>query len=127
MRRAADAGLGIDDGAGEVLVVRDIATRMIAAVPTESRHTDQVVNALKRLFGRRKVKMAYGDVAPEFEAALNEMRIPLDHSWQTKRQFSCGKDQSGNHQHRVYGHAPCRTTSSILDVCPELCYAQLER
>ena len=80
MRRAADAGLGIDDGAREVLVVRDIATRMIAAVSTESRHTDQVVNALKRLFGRRKVKMAYSDVAPEFEAALNESRIPLDHS-----------------------------------------------
>ena len=60
--------------------MRDIATRMIAAVPTESRHTDQVVNALKRLFGRRKVKMAYSDVAPEFEAALNELRIPLDHS-----------------------------------------------
>ena len=80
MRRAADAGLGIDDGAREVLVVRDIATKMIAAIPTESRHTDQVVSALKRLIGRRKVKMAYSDVAPEFEAAMSELRIPLDHS-----------------------------------------------
>ena len=51
MRKAADAGLGVDDGAREVLVVRDIATRMIAAIPTESRHTDQVVNAMKRLIG----------------------------------------------------------------------------
>ena len=59
MRRAADAGLGIEDGAREVLVVRDIATRMITAIPTESRNTDQVVSALKRWFGRRKVKMAY--------------------------------------------------------------------
>ena len=41
------------------LVVRDIATRVIAVIPTETRHTDQVVSALKRLFGRRKVKMAY--------------------------------------------------------------------
>ena len=64
MRKAADAGLGVDDGAREVLVVRDIATRMIAAIPTESRHTDQVVNAMKRLIGKRKVKMAYSDVAP---------------------------------------------------------------
>ena len=79
-RKAADAGLGIDDGAREVLVIRDIATKMIAAIPTESRHTDQVVSALKRLFGRRKVKMAYSDVAPEFEAAMSELRIPLDHS-----------------------------------------------
>ena len=59
MRKAADAGLGIDDGAREVLVIRDVATKMIAAIPTESRHTEQVVSALKRLFGRRKVKMAY--------------------------------------------------------------------
>ena len=70
----------MDDGAREVLVVRDIATRMIAAIPTESRHTDQVVNAMKRLIGRRKVKMAYSDVAPEFEAAMSELRIQLDHS-----------------------------------------------
>ena len=80
MRKAADAGLGIDDGAREVLVIRDIATKMIAAIPTESRHTEQVVSALKRLIGRRKVKMAYSDVAPEFEAAMSELRIPLDHS-----------------------------------------------
>ena len=80
MRKAADAGLGIDDGAREVLVIRDVATKMIAAIPTESRHTEQVVSALKRLFGRRKVKMAYSDVAPEFEAAMSELRIPLDHS-----------------------------------------------
>eukprot|EP00439_Symbiodinium_sp_Y106_P063432 s3839_g9.t2 len=80
MRKAADAGLGIDDGAREVLVIRDVATKMIAAIPTESRHTEQVVSALKRLFGRQKVKMAYSDVAPEFEAAMSELRIPLDHS-----------------------------------------------
>ena len=53
MRKAADAGLGIDDGAREVLVIRDIATKMIAAIPTESRHTEQVVSALKKLIGRR--------------------------------------------------------------------------
>ena len=42
MRKAADAGVGIDDGAREVLVIRDVATKMIAAIPTESRHTEQV-------------------------------------------------------------------------------------
>ena len=63
MRKAADAGL--------MTMVQEkfwsSATKMIAAIPTESRHTEQVVNALKRLIGRRKVKMAYSDVAPEFE------------------------------------------------------------
>ena len=49
MRTAADMGVGLHDEAREVLVVKDLATRAIAAIPTESRHTDPVVNARKRL------------------------------------------------------------------------------
>ena len=52
-------GVGNDDEAREVLVVRDVATRVIAAIPTPSRFTDDVVEALERLIGRRKVKLAY--------------------------------------------------------------------
>ena len=59
MRRAADMGVGNDDEAREVLVVRDVATRVIAAIPTPSRFTDDVVEALERQIGRRKVKLAY--------------------------------------------------------------------
>ena len=80
MRKAADAGLGIDDGAREVLVIRDVATKMIAAIPTESRHTEQVVSALKGCLEDEKSRNSYSDVAPEFEAAMSELRIPLDHS-----------------------------------------------
>ena len=80
MRKPGDAGMRFDDGAREALVARGVATRMNPAIPTESRHTDHVVIAMKRLIGRRKVKMAYSDVAPEFEAAMSELRIPLDHS-----------------------------------------------
>ena len=75
MRKAAGMGVGNDEEAREVLVVRDVATRVIAASPTESRRTDQVVDALRRLFGRRKVKLAYSDVAPEFDAAMAQLRI----------------------------------------------------
>ena len=101
---------------------------MVAAIPTESRHTEQVVSALKRLIGRRKVKMAYSDVAPEFEAAMSELRIPLDHSLpgEAQQQFSCGKNKSGNHQYRGNGHATCRITSAVLEFRVELCYTQLE-
>ena len=74
MRRAADMGVGNDDEAREVLVVRDVATRVIAAIPTMSRLTEDVVEALKRLIGRRKVKLA------EFDAAMAQLRIPIDHS-----------------------------------------------
>ena len=80
MRRAADMGIGNDDEMREVLVVRDVATRVIAAIPTMSRNTDDVVEALKRLIGRRKVKLAYSDVAPEFDAAMAQLKIPIDHS-----------------------------------------------
>ena len=80
MRRAADMGIGNDDEMREVFVVRDVATRVIAAIPTMSRNTDDVVEALKRLIGRRKVKLAYSDVAPEFDAAMAQLRIPIDHS-----------------------------------------------
>ena len=80
MRKAAGMGVGLDDEAREVLVVRDVATRAAAALPAESRHIHQVVNALRKLIGRRKVKLAYSDVAPEFEAEMSELRIPIDHS-----------------------------------------------
>ena len=51
MRRATDMGIGLDDEAKEGLVVKDVATRAVAAIPTESRRTDQVVNALKSSSG----------------------------------------------------------------------------
>ena len=41
MRKAADMGVGLDDEAREFLVVKDAATRAIAAIPTKSCHTDQ--------------------------------------------------------------------------------------
>ena len=80
MRGAADMGLGNDNEAREVLVVRGVATRVIAAIPAPSRYTEDVVEALKRLIGRRKVKLACSDVAPEFDAAMAQLRIPIDHS-----------------------------------------------
>ena len=48
MRRAADMGIGNDDEAREVLVVHDVATRVIAAIPTPSRYTEDVVEAVKK-------------------------------------------------------------------------------
>ncbi|OLP93893.1 hypothetical protein AK812_SmicGene24167 [Symbiodinium microadriaticum] len=80
MRKAADMGMGNDDEDREILVVRDVATKVIAAIPTTNRYTEDVVDALRRLIGRRKVKLAYSDAAPEFDAAMAQLRIPVDHS-----------------------------------------------
>ena len=126
MRKAADAGVGIDDGAREILVVKDVATRMIAAIPTESRHTDQVVDAMKRLMGRRKVKMGYSDVALEFDAAMVELRISIGSftSWLAEEQFSCGKDESRDHQSGRHSFTACWSTCTVLAVCLELCCSQ---
>ncbi|CAE6965643.1 unnamed protein product [Symbiodinium sp. CCMP2456] len=71
VRKAADMGMGNDDEDREILVVRSVATKVIVAIPTKNRCTEDVVDALRRLIGRRKVKLAYSDAAPEFDAASN--------------------------------------------------------
>ena len=126
MRKASDAGMGFDDGVREVLVVRYVATRVIAAIPTESCHTEKAVNALRRLIGRRKVNMAYSDDALEFNAAMAERKIPIDHSLPGKaeQQFSCRKNESGGDQHSFHIPITCWVTCAVLDICSELCHAQ---
>ena len=80
MRDAKDRGVGIDDDTREILVIRDIATKIVAAYPTASRSTDDVVKCLQRFKGKRKIKMAYSDDAGEFTAAADRMGILLDNS-----------------------------------------------
>ena len=80
MRDAKDRGVGIDDDTREILVIRDIATKVVAAYPTASRSTDDVVKCLQRFKGKRKIKMAYSDEAGEFSAAADRLGILLDNS-----------------------------------------------
>ena len=79
-RDAKDRGVGIDDDTREILVVRDIAKKVVAAYPTASRSTDDVVKCLQRFKGKRKIKMAYSDEAGEFNAAADRLGILLDNS-----------------------------------------------
>ena len=85
MRDAKDRGVGIDDDTREILVIRDIATKIVAAYPTASRSTDDVVKCLQRFKGKRKVKMAYSDEAGEFSAAADRLGILLDNSLPGRR------------------------------------------
>ncbi|CAE7562230.1 RE2, partial [Symbiodinium pilosum] len=80
VRDAKDRGVGMDDDAREILVIRDIATKVVAAYPTASRSTDDVVKCLQRFKGKRKIKMAYSDEAGEFTAAADRLGIILDNS-----------------------------------------------
>ena len=52
----------------------------MAAYPTASRSTDDVVKCLQRFKGKRKIKMAYSDEAGEFNAAADRLGIILDNS-----------------------------------------------
>ena len=48
----------------ELFVVKDIATGMLGAFPTEDRMLESVVGALKEFLGGRKGRLAYSDKAP---------------------------------------------------------------
>ena len=66
-----------------MLVVRDCYTGMIGAYPSDRMAKDDVVRAIKQFIGARKVRQAYSDHAPQFIKfieAMNEMKIPIDHS-----------------------------------------------
>ena len=53
---------------------------MVLGSPVPDKSTETVVLAIKRFIGERKVTCAYSDSAPSFEAAMNELGIPLDKS-----------------------------------------------
>ena len=64
----------------ELLVIRDRYSGMVLGSPVPDKSTETVVLAIKKFVGERKVVCAYSDSAPSFEAAMNELGIPLDKS-----------------------------------------------
>ena len=64
----------------EVLVVRNCYTGLIGAYPSDRMAKDDVVRAIKQFIGAKKVRQAYHDHAPQFIEAMNDMKIPIDHS-----------------------------------------------
>ena len=64
----------------ELLVIRDRYSGMVLGSPVPDKSTETVVLAIKKFVGDRKVVCAYSDSAPSFEAAMNELGIPLDKS-----------------------------------------------
>ena len=68
----------MDDDTREILVIRDIATKIVAAYPIASRSIDDAMKCLQRFKGKRKIKMAYNDEAGEFNATTDSLGIILD-------------------------------------------------
>ena len=73
----------------EVLVVRDCFTGIIGAYPSDRMTKDDVVRAVKQFIGAKKVRQAYSDHAPQFIEAMNEMKIPIDHSLPGRTAILC--------------------------------------
>eukprot|EP00435_Cladocopium_sp_Y103_P020509 s934_g5.t1 len=63
-----------------VFVIRDRYTGMIQAYPSARKNNETVISAVKMFMGRRKIREAYSDMAPQFREAMKALRIPIDYS-----------------------------------------------
>ena len=76
-RRIAEQDYGEDK---TIFVIRDRYAGIIQAYPSARKDTDAVIRAVKRFMGRRKIREAYSDEAPQFEKAMQALKIPMDYS-----------------------------------------------
>ena len=92
--------LGIENN---VFVVRDIYSGVRMAYPTSDGSTDEVVRCLKDFVGRRKIRVAYGDRAPQFVSACQQLGITFDRSLPGRPMNNSGgkkqslRNRSGQH------------------------------
>ena len=106
----------------EVLVIRDCFTGIIGAYPSDRMAKDDVVRAVKQFIGAKKVRQAYSDHAPQFIEAMNEMKIPIDHSlWKTSNQFNRRKDEPIYPHSYFYMSVGGRITTMFLENSNPLC------
>ena len=108
----------------EVLVVRDCFTGIIGAYPSDRMTKDDVVRAVKQFIGAKKVRQAYSDHAPQFIEAMNEMKIPIDHSLPGRPQTNSIAERTNQFiltatSTRLLeaGLPPCFWRTAILCVC----------
>ena len=98
-----------------VLIIRDKYTGMIGAFPSRSLDRDDVVRAFKQFVGNRKVRMAYADKATNFDAAFDELKIPLDHSLP-------GRPQTNSIAERTNQFVIGTTTTCLLEAGLPPCF-----
>ena len=63
-----------------IFVIRDRYTGMIQAYPSAKKDQEAVIRAVKQFMGRRKIREAYSDMAPQFIESMKALKIPMDHS-----------------------------------------------
>ena len=76
-RRIAEHDYGDDK---TIFVIRDRYTGMLQSYPSARKDTDAVIRAVKQFMGRRKIREAYPDDAPQFDKAMKALKIRMDTS-----------------------------------------------
>eukprot|EP00435_Cladocopium_sp_Y103_P045227 s435_g12.t3 len=98
-----------------IFVIRDRYTGMLQAYPSARKDTDAVIRAVKQFMGRRKIREAYSDDAPQFEKAMKSLKIPIDTSL-------AGKTKHNSLAERTNQFVLVATTTCMLEAGIPPCF-----
>ena len=111
-RRIAEQDYGDDK---TIFVIRDRYTGMIQSYPSARKDTDAVIRAVKQFMGRRKIREAYSDDAPQFDKAMKALKIPMDTSL-------AGKTKHNSLAERTNQFVLVATTTCLLEAGIPPCF-----
>jgi len=94
-----------------IFVIRDRYAGMIQAHPSARKDTDAVIGAVKQFMGRRKIREAYSDQAPQLTETMKALKIPCDDSLagKTKHNSLAGR----NNQFLLVATTTCMLEAGI--------------
>ena len=111
-RRIAEQDYGDDK---TIFVIRDRYTGMLQSYPSARKDTDAVIRAVKQFMGRRKIREAYSDDAPQFDKAMKALKIPMDTSL-------AGKTKHNSLAERTNQFVLVATTTCLLEAGITPCF-----
>ena len=111
-RRIAEQDYGDDK---TIFVIRDRYTGMSQSYPSARKDTDAVIRAVKQFMGRRKIREAYSDDAPQFDKAMKALKIPMDTSL-------AGKTKHNSLAERTNQFVLVATTTCLLEAGIPPCF-----
>ena len=111
-RRIAEQDYGDDK---TIFVIRDRYTGMLQSYPSARKDTDAVIRAVKQFMGRRKIREAYSDDAPQFDKAMKALKIPMDTSL-------AGKTKHNSLAERTNQLVLVATTTCLLEAGIPSCF-----
>ena len=111
-RRIAEQDHGDDK---TIFVIRDRYTGMLQSYPSARKDTEAVIRAVKQFMGRRKIREAYSDDAPQFDKAMKALKIPMDTSL-------AGKTKHNSLAERTNQFVLVATTTCLLEAGIPPCF-----